>query len=30
MIRLARTAKKYWLDNANKFLTKEIKWEDIQ
>jgi phosphoenolpyruvate synthase/pyruvate phosphate dikinase len=25
MIRLARTAKKYWLDNANKFLTKEIK-----
>lgn len=25
MTRLARTAKKYWVDNANKFLTKEIK-----
>jgi hypothetical protein len=30
MIRLAKTAKEFWMNNADKFLNNEIEWEVIQ
>jgi hypothetical protein len=30
MLKLARNAKEYWMKNANKYINKEILWEDIQ
>jgi hypothetical protein len=30
MIRLAQTAKEFWMNNADKFLNNEIEWEIIQ
>jgi hypothetical protein len=27
MIRLAQTAKEFWMNNADKFLNNEIEWE---
>jgi hypothetical protein len=30
MVRLATTAKQFWMSEANKFLNKEIEWEGIQ
>jgi hypothetical protein len=30
MLKLARNAKEYWMKNTNKYINKEILWEDIQ